>query len=80
MTVKAPGRSNWAKPARAVVSFGRTLRPTAKATTPMGTLTQKMSCQPNQVVSAPPNRTPAAIPRLPTAPHRARPRVRCAPE
>ena len=46
----------------------------------MGTLTQKMSCQPAQVVSAPPNRTPAATPRLPTAPHRARPLVRWAPE
>src|SRR4029079_12921404 len=36
----------------------------------------KMHCQLVQVVMAPPSRTPAATPRLPTAPHRARAALR----
>ena len=69
MAVRAPGRSNWAALAGAVLSFGRILSATMRAAAPTGTLIQKMSCQPTHVVTAPPTRTPAAIPRLPTAPH-----------
>ena len=45
----------------------------------MGPLIQKMNCQLVQVVTAPPSRTPAATPRLPTAPHMASAVLRCAP-
>ena len=49
------------------------------APTPIGTFTQKIICQPAKVVITPPTRTPAAMPRPPTAPHIARPLARCAP-
>ena len=80
MTVTAPTRSNWFSEARGVVTRGITLSPTTNAMAPMGALIQKMACQPAQVVRAPPSRTPAATPRDPTAPHRASPVRRCAPE
>jgi hypothetical protein len=79
MAVAAPGRSNWPAPTGAAVSFGSRYMPATTASAPTGTLIQKMSCQPAHVVSAPPSRTPAATDKLPTAPHSARPRVRCAP-
>ena len=50
--------------AGAALSFGRILSATMRAAVPTGTLIQKMSCQPAQVVTAPPTKTPAAIPRL----------------
>ena len=71
MAARAPGRSSWAMSVRAVVSFGRILSAVTRATAPIGTLIQKMSCQPAQVVSTPPSRTPPATPRLPAAPQRA---------
>ena len=80
IAVAAPGRSNRASPAGAVVSCGSRCRPATNATTPIGTFTQKMSCQPAHVVRAPPSRTPTATDRLPTAPHSARPRARWLPE
>jgi hypothetical protein len=45
----------------------------------MCTLIQKIICQPAQVVITPPTKTPTAMPSPPTAPHNARPFVRCAP-
>src|SRR4051812_30030597 len=77
--VAAPGRSNWDRPACSGRLAGRVLYATARATMPIGTLIQKIACQPAHVVSAPPTRTPPATPRLPTAPHRARPFRRWAP-
>ena len=71
MTVAAPGRSKSATLGRVTVCLAMMRCPTTRATRPIGPLIQKMNCQLAQVVTAPPRRTPAATPRLPTAPHRA---------
>src|SRR4051794_30756924 len=71
MTAAAPGRSKALRADRGAESLTITFRPTTSATRPIGALIQKMNCQLVQVVIAPPRRTPAATPRLPTAPHRA---------
>jgi len=68
VTIRAPGRSDWVALAGAALSFGRILSATMRAAAPTGTLIQKMSCQPAQVVTASLTRTPAAIPE--TAPSR----------
>ena len=72
MMVTAPGRSN--------CLMRRTTRvPIRRATTPMGPLIRKIKCQLAAVVMKPPTGTPTATPRLPTAPHIARPFLRCSP-
>ncbi|HEY5117803.1 MAG TPA: hypothetical protein VIJ00_19935 [Nakamurella sp.] len=75
----APGRSSRASPDRAGPVRGSSTSAATIAPIPMGTLIRKIICQPAQVVIRPPTMTPAAMPRPPTAPHIARPFVRCAP-
>ena len=79
MTAAAPGRSKAPMVGRGAFCFAMILLPTRSAMSPTGPLTQKMNCQLVQVVIAPPSRTPAATPRLPTAPHVASAVLRCAP-
>ena len=79
MMVTAPGRSNCLMRARVVVLRRTTRVPIRRATTPMGPLIRKMKCQLAAVVMKPPTGTPTATPRLPTAPHSARPFLRCSP-
>ncbi len=79
MTARAPGKSKSRRLGRGTLTLAMTRRPTSRATMPMGTLTQKMACQLAHVVRAPPRRTPAATPRLPTAPHMASAVLRWAP-
>ena len=79
MTVTAPGTSKSARLGRVTLCLAMMRCPTSRATRPTGPLIQKMNCQLAQVVMAPPTRTPAATPRLPTAPHRASAALRWAP-
>ena len=79
MTVTAPGMSKSTTFGRVTLSLAMMRCPTTRATRPTGTLIQKMYCQLVHVVMAPPTRTPAATPRLPTTPHRASAALRCEP-
>ena len=49
------------------------------ASTPIGTLIQKIASQLAHVVRTPPRATPTAMPRPPMAPQSARPRAFCVP-
>ncbi len=53
--------------------------PSATTISPSGTLMAKIACHPIHWVSAPPSSAPEEAPSAPSAPHRARPRLRSGP-
>src|SRR3954452_22961209 len=54
-------------------------RPASTATSPIGTLMNRIHCQPSTSVSTPPTSAPAAPPAAPIAPHNESARLRSAP-
>ena len=77
--VTAPGTSSLRSAPVCALPVATVRRVPTRTATPIGTLMKKTDRQPSALVMIPPNRTPAAMPRLPTVPHTARAACRCRP-